>query len=254
MLTTLLALTLAAAEPLPLPPPALAEPAAATPVRAAAPAPPPLELPSAAPGAAAFALPALALLALAVAAFLAARRQRTAPRLVRLIESTSLGPKRSLSVARLGDELLILGVSEAGIQLLATRAVAPEQAAATDRLPAPAAAAGGAPGAAEPPAQRPLRALTHLETRLEELASQGLADPADRAEADAATAQAADAIRRAGEEQPAGRLRALFGRLTGREPRTATRPAPTFDALLAESAEDEELRRKLSMGLSGSVR
>ena len=222
MLSALLAITLAASEPLPLPPPALgSEPAAAPAAQApapaarviapaAAPATPPLQLTASSPGPGAFALPALALLALAVAAFLASRRQRSAPRLVKLLETTSLGPKRSLAVARVGGDILVLGVSEAGIQLLATR-----------------------------PA---------------ELAAAGLADAADGADADAAAVQAAAAIRGAAQEPPAGRLRALFGRLTRRDGPAAATPAPTFESLLAESAVDEELRRKLSMGLSGSVR
>jgi flagellar biogenesis protein FliO len=60
--------------------------------------------------------------------------------MVQVLESTSLGPKRQLVVARLGEELLVLGASEAGIALLATRAagaVAP----AVEAVSAPAAGA-----------------------------------------------------------------------------------------------------------------
>ena len=86
---------------------------------------------------------ALLLAALAAVALLAARRRRRAPRLVELVETASLGPRRSLVVARMGDELLLLGASEGGISLLATR-------------PAPGAGASPCPpqpAAAAPPAR-----------------------------------------------------------------------------------------------------
>jgi flagellar biogenesis protein FliO len=76
----------------------------------------------------------LLLAALAVAALFLARRRRAAPRLVQVVESASLGPKRALVVARFGDELLVLGSSEGGISLLATRPAPP--AAAADPAPA----------------------------------------------------------------------------------------------------------------------
>jgi flagellar protein FliO/FliZ len=63
----------------------------------------------------------LVLVAFAVAALVTARRRKRAPRLVEILESSSLGPKRSLVVARMGDELLLLGSSEGGITLLSTR-------------------------------------------------------------------------------------------------------------------------------------
>ena len=121
----------------------LATPPAALPAPppAASPAAPPAALPAATahPSSAAIALSApaggvlpassspgtvaagLLLAALAVAALVLARRRRRAPRLVEIVESASLGPKRSLVVARMGGELLVLGSSEGGITLLATR-------------------------------------------------------------------------------------------------------------------------------------
>ncbi len=89
---------------------------------------------------------ALFLAAIAVAAFVLSRRRRGLPRLVEIIETASLGPKRSLVVARLGDELLVLGSSEGGIALLQTRPAPPRAAAA----PAPA-AAPAQPAAPAPP-------------------------------------------------------------------------------------------------------
>lgn len=69
----------------------------------------------------AVAMPAILLAGLAVAAYLFARRRRV-PKLrqIEILETASLGPKRSLVVARVGDETLVLGTSEAGITLLKT--------------------------------------------------------------------------------------------------------------------------------------
>lgn len=73
------------------------------------------------------ALPAAALIALAAAGLVLARRRSSAPRFVQVVETAGLGAKRSLVVARLGQEVLLLGVSEAGVSLLATRP-APQEA------------------------------------------------------------------------------------------------------------------------------
>ena len=72
-------------------------------------------------------LPGLVLLGLAAAALVLARRRRVAggPRLVEVLESASLGPRRSLVVARVGEETLVLGVSEGGISLLLSRPSVP---------------------------------------------------------------------------------------------------------------------------------
>lgn len=134
------------------------------------------------------ALPALFLAALAVAAVVLGRRKRAAPRLVQVIEQTSLGPKRALVLARLGEEVLLLGSSEAGIALLKAQ-------------PAPAEA-----GLPRPCAAPAAGAIASVVARLK---------PA----------------RRAGAPGQAG-----------------------FEDLLAESAEDQELRRKIAAGRAGSVR
>jgi hypothetical protein len=57
-------------------------------------------------------------------------------------------------------------------------------------------------------------------------------------------------------ERPTGRLRSLLGRLRPRPAAAAPLAAELagFEALLAESAEDQELRRKLAQGQAGSVR
>jgi flagellar protein FliO/FliZ len=143
---------------------------------------------------------ALFLAALAAAALVMAKRRRAVPRLVHIVESASLGPKRSLVVARLGDELFVLGSSEGGISLLATR-------------PTPAALA-----AVEDPSPLP--------------------SPRARGEGDPKGAPAR------------GRGEGLLARLHFRAQEA---PAPAFEALLGESLEDAELRRKLAAGQRGSV-
>ena len=152
---------------------------------------PELTLPRAGFGLEALAAPAALLVGLGVAAYLLRRRRGSPARRVQVLESTSLGPKRSLVLARLEDELLLLGASEAGIHLLRARPAGE-----------PPAGDGTEP---EPPVQA----------------------------------------------EPPAALRGLMGRLRGR-PRAMA--APTFEALLAESAEDQELRRKLARGQTGSIR
>lgn len=219
MISQLLALTLSLADPLgfpaapppadPLPGQVAALPAPAGPpaARVAPPAPPPpLELPSSGPGLASLLLPGAALLALAAAALFMSRKKKQGARLVQVLESTSLGPKRSLVVARLGDELLVIGASEAGLQLLAARSVTAELQGRHEATPAETLAARlrPVPDLAPEPEQAPNPVM-------------GLLSRLRRAPAQAA-------------------------------------PEPSFDALLAESAEDQELRRKLANGLPGSVR
>lgn len=185
MSPTLLSLLLAAAEP---------GADAATALSAAAPRALDLGAGSSLGGAAA-AVTLLAALA-AVALLAARRRMRPGARIVEVVETTSLGPRRALVVARVQGELLLLGASEAGISVLQTR-------------PATAAVLGGEPAAAPLPA-----APAH-----------------------------------------ASPVSTLLGRLRrARPPEGDPRDPPAFDALLHESAEDLELRRKLAHGLAGSVR
>jgi flagellar biogenesis protein FliO len=208
MTPALLALTLALADPFGFPSPSPVAPAAAAPAPVAAPRPPaaPLTLPTSA-GATldALILPVAALLALAVAALLATRRKKQGSRLIQVLETTGLGPKRALVVARVGDELLVIGSSEAGLQLLAAR-----------------------PAGLEP---RPLEAPTRLQAVPDE----------DAAEAGLGRHPVLDLLGRLRRRPAAGR---------GADPLAP----PAFDSLLAESAEDQELRRKLALGQAGSVR
>jgi len=123
MLPTLLALTLAAATATPTPTPT---PTAIPTLAPSAPLTPGLV------GAAAV------LAALAAAALMLTRRRTRRERVLEVIESTSIGPRRHLVVARLGDELLVLGSSEGGIALLTTTP-APLAARRPAAAPAPAA-------------------------------------------------------------------------------------------------------------------
>ena len=173
------------------PPPASPSPEAPAAGGSAAPAAP-LSLPRSGIDLGTLAAPGVLLLGLGAAAYLLRRRRRSPARRVQVLETTSLGPKRSLVLARLEDELLLLGTSEAGIHLLRARP-AGEPAAEEEAEPLP-------PVPAEPPLA----------------------------------------------------LRGLVGRLRGARPRPPGGPA--FEALLAESAEDQELRRKLARGQAGSVR
>ncbi|HET6439963.1 MAG TPA: flagellar biosynthetic protein FliO [Anaeromyxobacter sp.] len=153
---------------------------------------PELSLPRAGIDLGTLAAPAVLVFGLGLAAYLLRRRRSSPARRVQVLETTSLGPKRALVLARLEDELLLLGTSEAGIHLLRTRpAEEPEEEEPAGRRP---------PLAAEPPTA----------------------------------------------------LRGLVARLRGTRPRAVESPA--FEALLAESAEDQELRRKLAHGQAGSVR
>lgn len=127
MLPAFLSLALVAA----VPSPSRAEAPAAVPAPVAARPP----LPAGVAGA------ALLLAGLGAAAFLLSRRRARADRLLTVVESTSIGPRRHLVVARLADDLLVLGSSEAGISLLST-VPAPARAAASSPAPAPA----GGPG------------------------------------------------------------------------------------------------------------
>ncbi|MBK9518778.1 MAG: flagellar biosynthetic protein FliO [Anaeromyxobacter sp.] len=215
MTPALLALTLSLADPLgfPSPPAALAVAAPATTsapdqpqARTPTAPPPPLTLPAESGfGLGSLALPAAALLALAGAALWASRRTRATSRYVQVLETTSLGPKRSLVVARLGGELLVIGASEAGLQLLAAR-----PATLDDRA-----------------ADGPAEALAARLRPVPDLAPEGA--------------------------PPAHPVLGLLSRLR-RAPAAPAHDPATFDSLLAESAEDQELRRKLANGQAGSVR
>ncbi|MDX2022663.1 MAG: flagellar biosynthetic protein FliO [Deltaproteobacteria bacterium] len=94
--------------------------AVAAPVKTAAPAPAATQ--ASLWGAAMKALfPVLLLGGLAVLGLRFAKKRRAVGRHVKILETTQLGPKRSLIVAKVGNETLLLGASEAGIALIQVR-------------------------------------------------------------------------------------------------------------------------------------
>lgn len=147
-------------------------------------------------------LPGGALLALGGVALLFTLRKGRAPGALRIVESVSMGPKRSLVIAKVGDEELVLGCSEAGISLLSTR---------NDPRPAP-------PAARE----------AGVDPWLDSFSGRAAAPRAETPDAVSSLAR-------------------LFGK-AGRSRR------PSFDDLLADSAQDQELRRRLSEGAKGMTR
>jgi flagellar protein FliO/FliZ len=163
------------------------------------PAPPELHLPRGGLELGTLAAPALVLAGLAGAALFLLRRRRAPGRRVQVLETTSLGPKRSLVLARLRNEVLLLGASEAGITLLRAQPASELELAEAEPEPA------------DPPARG--------------------RRPADR---------------------PAAPLSGLVARLRNGRPDLGA--GTSFETLLAESAEDQELRRKLARGQAGSVR
>jgi len=201
------------------------------------------------------AIPGLLLAALAVGAFLFARRRRaTIHRHIEILETTSLGPKRSLVVARIGDETMVLGISEAGIALLrgsataaaslgelvqATPAAIPSGAALP--VSASAGAAAGLGGAG--------REKLELDAANRELAQPLQEALADIPEPDGGRGGAARAAFRAIE----GGLAGLFDR-RGAGAFDKDPNVESFEDLLEDSVEDQELRRKLAAGMSARVR
>ena len=135
----------------PPPRPPTTAPVASTSSLLGIPPPPPTESSSIAGPIAA----GLFLALLAVAALVMARRRRATPRLVEILETASLGPKRALVVARLGEEILVIGSSEGGISLLSSRPAAGLVAREVTR-----------PEAAQAPPASPLRAVLEVFSRL----------------------------------------------------------------------------------------
>lgn len=86
--------------------------------------------PTAAIGASSFVAPALAILGLAGLALGLTRRRRAAPGSIRIVEAAPLGPRRSLVIADVLGDRLVLGVSEAGVAVLSSRPAPASEAAA----------------------------------------------------------------------------------------------------------------------------
>lgn len=210
------------------------------PVKAASPAP---------SGLRAVGMPALFLAALAVAAYVFARKKRGlgSTRRIQILETASLGQKRSLVIARVGDETLVLGASEAGITLLQS---SDGKGAAKLTVPA------SAPVETAARSDKAAASLEVTDDAAPNELDQSLIDAlADVPEPDGITPTPARGSFRSIE----GGLASLFGRKAAAtaaarvEPKSAGTD-PTFDDLLEDSVEDQELRRKLAAGMSARVR
>lgn len=172
-------------------------------------------------------LAALLLLGIGVVATLLARRRGKRERMIRIVETASIGPRRSLVVACVGGRTMVLGVSEAGVSLLDTQSPV-----VGADVGVAAAAAAAVASVSEP---RPSGAVEDAALGLRNLAfAAGFA-----------------AENNASEVKSEG---SLLGRLFHRKPRdTEGLASDDFEALFSESLEDEDLRRKLAMGESGRV-
>jgi flagellar biogenesis protein FliO len=153
------------------------------------------------------------LVGLGVVAAVFARRRVKGSRMIRIVETASIGPKRSLVVACIGGRTMVLGVSEAGVSLLDSQGVSPVVS----------------------------EASTH---------SPGVNDANDL---DAATVRRGQTHETDGSEQK--NEGSLLSRLFPRSKPTSedNHHSHDFEGLLSESLEDEELRRKLSLGEAGRV-
>jgi flagellar biogenesis protein FliO len=143
------------------------------------------------------------------------RRRTTRERMIRIVETASIGARRSLVIASVGGRTMVLGVSEAGVSLLDSQ---------MPRTPLD--------SVLDPKPNGPV-----------EDAALGLRN----------LAFAAGFAQDSKPEEPKNEG-SLLGRLFHRRraPEEGLEPED-FDQLFSESLEDEDLRRKLSMGQSGRV-
>ena len=216
-------------------------------------------------------VPATLLAILAAGAYFFARRRRTVSvRRIQILETASLGPKRSLVVARIGDETLILGTSEAGITLLKGSIGASGSAVTAFATAAPVATFSDLESATTG-AQDVEAAAAEADAAAFEISQ-----PLEEALADIPEPDGVGPTARGGFRAIEGGLAGLFSsrrgevqkldaedklharfearlqeRLSNRRP---SRLDDSFDDLLEDSLEDQELRQKLAAGMSTRVR
>lgn len=156
------------------------------------------------------------LLGLGIVAVLVTRKRGTRQRVIRIVETASIGPRRSLVVARVGARTMVLGVSEAGVALL-------------------------------DPQMQPLPASGALDIKIPNVAE-------DAALGLRSVGLAASVEMNAEAPSETKNESSLLARLFHRKPRESEGLGrEDFEQLFSESLEDEELRRKLAMGESGRV-
>jgi flagellar biogenesis protein FliO len=163
-------------------------------------------------------MPMLFLGAIAAVAIYLARRKARKPGMIEILETAHLGPKRSLVIARVAGETMILGTSEAGITLLQ----------------------GAAPSAEK---------IENSRMNLVPASFRGAEEPMDEG------GMLTRLFRRNQAAVLAERDQSAEGSFDAAEPSEGSEPSgwKDFDDLLSESAEDLELRRKLATGVSMKV-
>jgi len=171
---------------------------------------------------------------LGAAAYFFSRRRNHGGRMIKILETASIGPKRSLVVANIGGRTLILGVSEAGVTLLDTTAVAPVPARLPAVEPEPSLAENSVPDSERMLALRNklMAALTGGQgsrkiAETEDIPSPG--EPVEKSE------------------------QGILGRIFAKSSSEAARREHDFKDILEDSYEDQELRRRLAMGVGGRV-
>ncbi len=201
-----------------------------------------------------------ALLALAGAAFYFSRRRAAGrERHIQILETASLGPKRALVVARVGDATMILGSSEAGITLLQSvpdRDVS-RQSGGGISVPELSFAPSLAAPAPAPTTPSPPKIIVEEARSSGPIAVVPIAGTNNTWSIDANGLPAVDdeitgpPLDTRVEAQD-GLLSRLFKR--GAPANDHARDQPRFEDILEDSFEDQELRRKLALGLPGRVR
>jgi flagellar biogenesis protein FliO len=192
------------------------------------------------------------LLAIAAAAFYFARKRGKTTRYITIIETANLGPKRALVVARVGGQTMILGSSEAGITLLSVgpsskAARAPQMTAAAPMVAGEITidtdidsdSASDTPSYTAPPAAMSAAASTSISLSSSDADEANTWTPGEQAFFDE------------GGDAPAQSN--LLARLFKRSEPTPESAFQNFEQLLEDSLEDQELRRKLSLGMAGRV-
>jgi flagellar biogenesis protein FliO len=182
-----------------------------------------------------------ALSAMGIAGYLLWRRRRDQQfGMIRILETASLGPKRALIVAEIDGEKMILGTSEAGISVLTPAPRSPwnEHTVGGTRIPMP------------PDMGEATLTDQHIGPRGYAMAAAGALGGGG------AVAMAADRAV-AVEDNEGGLLARLFRRrdveieVTEAEEEPLGNMEDEFRDLLADSIEDEDLRRRLQAGLGG---
>jgi flagellar biogenesis protein FliO len=185
------------------------------------------------------------LLAATMVALVLWRRKRVSQAgLIRILETASLGPKRTLVVAEIDGEKMILGTSEAGISVLTP----------VNRMPSPWGEQTNATQMNLPPGFAEISKMNNMAT-IAAAAAHHAASVAAAASIPTPIAMAAVAPT---EDNEGGLLSRLFRRAPAPQNNddeddlaNLGNMADEFQDLLADSIEDEELRRRLQAGIGG---